>query len=165
MSVVDSVVSLVESVFAYEVGDPGFNITVGISVFAWVLVARIFMAMFPTKRGIIAAFFAFAVPMAFGLLAYGLAETHLVPLLDQNWTVRAVPWIAFGLLTFLSILVFAKRIWSLSVGVSIFIYIVATSAAIGAYFGAQVTMGVIDFGGRQVEQREQRTQDGLDSIL
>jgi len=123
------------------------------------------MAMFSTKRGIFAAFFAFVLPFAIGLFAYGIAELHAVPMVDQDWAAPIIPWFGFGLLVFLSVWVIAKRILDLSAGVSIFIYIVATSAAIGAYFGAQVVLGVVEYGEEQVEQRGQRVNDELDSLL
>jgi hypothetical protein len=165
LSVIESAVHTIETVFAHEVGTAGFNIMLGICVLTWVFVARVFMAMFSTKRGIVAAFFALAVPMTVGLLAYGMAALYAVPLVDQDWASSVIPWTAFGLFVLLAVLVIGKRIWDLSVGVSVFIYIVATAAAVGAYFCAQATMGVIELGEEQVEQREQRTQDGLDQLL
>lgn len=146
-------------------GTASFNIMVGICVLTWVLVARIFMAMFSTKRGIIAAFFAFVVPVSLGLLAYGMAELHAVPMVDQDWANPVIPWVAFGLFLTLAVIVIVKRILDLSVGISIFIYIVATAAAVGAYFGAQVTMGVIEFGEEKMEQRDQRVKDEIDELF
>ena len=165
MPVIDSAVSLIETILSHEVGTPGFNIIVGICVVTWVLVARIFMAMFSTKRGIFAAFFAFVVPVGIGLLAYGLADLHAVPMVEYDWAGSVVPWVGFGLFLFLAVLVIGKRIWDLSAGVSIIIYIVATAAAVGAYFGAQVTMGVIEFGKEQVEQRDKRVNEEIDQLL
>lgn len=162
---IDSAVHLIETVFAYDVGTPGFNIMLGVCALTWVMVARVFMALFSTKRGIIAAFFALAVPMCIGLLAYGMAELHAVPLIEQDWARSVIPWASFGLFVFISVVVIARRIWDLSVGVSILIYIVATAAGIGAYFGAQVTMGVIEFGEEQMEQRDQRVKDEIEKLM
>ena len=164
-TIIDSVVSLVESVFVYDLGSPGFNLTVGICAFTWILVARVFMAVFSSKRGIVAAICGLAVPVALGLFAYGLAKLQVVPLVKQDWADSVIPWVAFGLLVYLAILVFVKHIWDLSAGACIVIYLIATSAAIGAYFGAEVTMGVVDFGEQQIEQRDQRTKEKIDSLL
>ena len=165
MPVIDSAVRLIESVFSHDLGTPGFNIMVGVCALTSVLVARVFMAMFSTKRGIFAAFFALMIPTCLGLIAYAMADLHLVPLIDQDWAGSVIPWIGFALFVVLSVLVIGRRIWVLSGGVSIFIYIVAMAAAIGAYFGVQVTMGVIEFGEEQVEQRDQRTKEGIDQLL
>jgi len=162
---IESVIRMLEALLGYEVGTPLFNVTVGVSLLAWVIVARVFMAMFSTKRGIFAAFFALAVPLLIGLLAYGMAELHAVPLVEADWAPAALPWVGFGLFLFLAVLVLAKRILDLPAGVTVFVYIVATSAAIGAYFGTQVTMGVIEYGEQQVEERDKRVKDELDSLL
>ncbi|WPJ94490.1 hypothetical protein SH580_13725 [Coraliomargarita algicola] len=165
--VFESILRLVEAIFGYSVGEPDFNIVFGVCLFAWVLAARVFMAIFSSKRGIIAAFFAFALPLGIGLLGYAMAERFVVPQVSQvgGWTVYAIPSVICALFVFLSVLVIAKRIWALSAGVSIFIYIVATAAAIGVYFGAQVTLGVIEYGEEQMEQRERRVNSELDSLL
>ncbi len=163
--VIDSALRLIETVLAYDIGTPGFNIMVGFCALTWVLVARVFMAIFSSKRGIFAAFFGLGLPLGMGLVAYGMAELHAVPLVNQDWAGTAIPWMGLVLFVILAVLVIGRRIWGLSAGVSIFIYIVATTAAIAAYFGAQVTMGVIELGEEQVEQRDQRMQDGIDQLL
>lgn len=48
---------------------------------------------------------------------------------------------------------------------AVFIFIIATGASVGGYFGVQVTMGVIKYGEGQVEQREERVNKDLDAIL
>lgn len=155
-AVLDVVVHLLEMIFGYEVGSPLFNIILGVCVFIWVMVGRIFMAMFSSPRGIISAFFALMLPFLLGVIAYAVAEVHLVPLIEQDWLALLTPWASLVIAVFLAISIVSRRIWRLSSGVSVFIYIVATLAGIGAYFGAQVTIGVIEYGEGQVEQREQR---------
>lgn len=163
--VIESVIRMLEELIGYEVGDPLFNLTVGVSLLAWLIVVRIFMAMFTTKRGIFAAFFALMVPLLISLLAFATVELHAVPLVEADWAPTVLPWVGFGLFLFGSILVIAKRILDLSAGVTVFVYIVATAAAVGAYFGTQVTVGVIEYGEKQMEQRDKQVKDELDSLL
>ncbi|MDQ8195430.1 hypothetical protein QEH59_13420 [Coraliomargarita sp. SDUM461004] len=164
--VIESILRLIEAVFGYSIGEPDFNIVVGICVFAWVLAARAFMAIFSSKRGILAAFFAFAIPVTIGLVGYAMAELYVVPLMKSyGWRIFALPSAVFALFVFLSILLLAKRVWALSAGVSLFIYVVATAAAIGAYFGTEVTLGVIEYGENQMEQRDQRVKSEIDALL
>ena len=170
MQVIDSVLRLIESIFGYSVGTSGFNMMLGVCLFTWVLVARVFMALFSSSRGIFAAFFALVFPVGLGLLAYGMAALNLVPRVERTWLTSvvpaaAIPSLVFGLMVLLAVLVIARRIFALSAGVSLFIYLVASSAAIGAYFGAQVTMGVIEYGENQVEQRDQRVNEELDQLF
>ncbi len=163
----ESILRLVEAIFGYTAGEPDFNIVLGVCIFAWVLAARIFMAIFSSKRGIFSAFFAFAIPMLLGLMGYAMAELFIVPLVSKGagWSIYAIPSAIWVLFIFLSIVVFAKRIWALPSGVSLFIYIVATAAAIGVYFGAQVTLGVIEYGEGQLEQRDRSVKSDLESFM
>jgi hypothetical protein len=165
MPVIDSVLRFIEAVFTYEAGTPQLNIVIGACVLTWILVARVFMSMFSSKRGIIAAFFGFALPMVFALLAYASAELYAVPVIEQDWLGSVIPGLSLGFILFLSIILLGRRIWGLTSGVSIFIYLVATAAAVGAYFGAQVTIGVIEFGEEQVEQRDQRMSEDINELL
>jgi hypothetical protein len=162
-SYLDAVIHLLEMIFGYEVGGPLFNIVLAVCVLVWVFVGRIFMAMFSSSRGIIAALLALLLPFLLGVLAYVMAEVHLVSLIEQDWLSSVAPWASFGLAILIGICVFSRRIWKLSSGVSIFVYMVATLAGIGAYFGTQVTLGVIEYGEGQVEQREQRLNREFDS--
>lgn len=91
MPVIESICGLLEAVFNHEVGSPYFNVMLGVCLVAWVVVARILMAMLASPRGILAA----------------------------------------------------------------------TAVATGAYFAAQVTIGVIETGGEQIEQRDQRVKGAL----
>lgn len=161
----ESVVSMLEVIFDAELGDPVFNAIVGVCCFTWVLIARVFMTMFPTKRGIFAVVLALALSLGLGLLGYSLTEIQMVPLVQTDWARGLLPWMGFGLSVLLSILLVARRILGVSTGVAVFIYIVATTAAVGAYFGAQVTIGLIEYGEEKVEQREQRVKEDLDSLL
>jgi hypothetical protein len=123
------------------------------------------MAMFGSKRGIIAAFFALVIPMSIALIVYGATELYAVPVIKQDWLASIISSLSFGLFLFLSLILLGRRCWRLTSGVSIFIYLVATAAAVGAYFGAQVILGVIEFGEDQVEQRDQRMTEEMNELL
>lgn len=162
---IDLVLHFIEVLFGYGIGSTGFNIIVGVCALTWVVVARIFMAMFSSKRGLFAAFLVLVLSFAIGLVAYAMAALYLVPVLEHNWAAEYIPKIFFGVVVVLTLHAIGKRIWELSTGVSLFIYIVATAAAVGAYFGTQVTLGVIEFGEEQVEQRDQRVKDDLEALF
>jgi hypothetical protein len=167
-SLVDTAVSSIERVFNSEVGDPLFNVSAVICFVVWVLIARLFISMTASKRGIFAASFALIISFAFGVSAYSIVEFYVVPDLavdSADWSDRILPWAGFGLFLLLSILLITKRILDLSAGTSIFIYLVATGAAVCAYFATQVTMGVLEFGEDKVQERDQRVNEELDSML
>ncbi len=165
MPVIESAIGFMEQVFGYKMGTPGFYLTLGVCVLVWLVVARILMSMFSSQRGIFAAAFAFSATFAIGLLAYGMTELHLVPMIESDWVEDWLPLVGLVLFVFLSALVIAKRIMDTNGPLVIFIFIVATGAAVGAYFGVQVTMGVIEYGEGQVEQREERVNKDIDAIL
>jgi hypothetical protein len=86
-------------------------------------------------------------------------------MIESDWVEDWLPLVGLVLFVFLSALVIAKRIMDTNGPLVIFIFIVATGAAVGAYFGVQVTMGVIEYGEGQVEQREERVNKDIDAIL
>lgn len=165
MPVIDSAVGFLEQIFSYEMGTPGFYLSFGACVLVWLVVARILMSMFSSQRGILAAICAFVVTFAIGLLAYGMTELHLVPMVEVDWAADWLPLVGLVLFVFLAALVIAKRIMDINGPLAVFIFIVSTGAAVGAYFGVQVTMGVIEYGEGQVEQREERVNKDIDAIL
>lgn len=162
---VDSVLKLIESVLPYEVGTQEFYTVLGACVCTWVFVARLFMGLLKSGKGFIAAFFALVVPLFFGLVAYGLADWQVVPIIDAEWAVRYVPISVFGLVTFLTVLITAKRIFALNGPVSIFIFVLASAGSVGAYFGAGIAIETLEKGGEQIKQREERTNSAIDSVL
>ena len=163
--VIESVKGFLEQLFAYEIGTSAFYLIVGVCVLVWVVVARIFMSMFSSQRGIFAAFMSFIVTCAIGLIAYGMTEIHLVPAVEVDWAADWLPLAGLVMFVFLSVLFLAKRILDVNGPLAVFIYLVATGSAVGAYFGVQVTMGVIEYGEEQVEQREERVNKEIDAIL
>jgi hypothetical protein len=164
-SFVEVIIDLVESVLSYAPGSSIFNLVLGVCVFAWVIAARIFMGLFSSRRGLLAAFLALLVTLSVGLIAYGLIEVYVVPSLELARAGALLPSVGFWLFVFLATQTLGRRILDLSTGVTVFIYLVATAAAIGAYWGAQVTMGLIEYGEGQVEQREQRVNEGIETLL
>lgn len=164
VSLVASVVDLLENAFGYEAGSPGFNLAMGLSVGAWVIAARIFMVMLSTSRGIVAAFLACIVSLAAGLFGYVGVELYVLPYIEADWGARILPIAGLSLSVLVSIFVVTKRILNVSAGITIFIYIVATMVAVCAHFGMQISTGLMDAGGGQVEERERRVQEEMDSI-
>lgn len=163
--VIESAKDFLETLFAYEIGSPGFYLSFGACAVVWLIVARILMSMFSSQRGILAALVAFLVTCVIGLIAYGMAELHLVPIVEVDWAAEWLPLVALLVFVFLSVLVIAKRIMDTTGPLAVFIFLVSSGAAVGAYFAVQVTMGVIEFGEGQVEQREERVNEEIDKIL
>lgn len=166
--VIDPVSRLLEQLFAYDIGTPGFNLTLGVCAVFWIAVTRFLMSMFSSQRGIFAAALALFVPFAIGLLAYGMTEVYLAPMVEVDWVADWLPMAVLFIFVLLSVLVIARRIIDVSGALAVFIFIVSIAASIGGYFGVQVTMGVIEYDEGQVEQREKREKrvnKEIDAIL
>lgn len=163
-SFIGAILELLESTFGYAVGAPEFNLALGVSMAAWVFAARLFMVMFSTRRGIVAAFLACVVSLVAGLCGYVGVEHYVLPLIEANWADVALPIAGLFGCILLSVLAVTKQILKLSAGGTIFIYVVATMVAVCAHFGVQIALGLVDAGSGQVEQREQRMQERLESI-
>lgn len=83
-SVFDPILRFVEQIFAYDIGTPGFNVTLGVCAIVWIAITRLLMSMFSSQRGIIAAATACVVSFSIGLIAYGMTEVHLVPMVEAE---------------------------------------------------------------------------------
>lgn len=65
----------------------------------------------------------------------------------------------------LSMIVLTRKLWELTFGVCLFIFIASAVASIGSYFAVQVTLGVLEYGEEKVEQRDKRVKDDLGQLL
>ncbi|MGB0408364.1 MAG: hypothetical protein ACPG3X_07170 [Opitutales bacterium] len=162
---IDSVLGFIEAVVAYERGTKEFYIVLAASILSWVLVARLFMGLLRSSRGFISAFMALVVPLFLGLLAYGLTQWQVVPMVEAEWAEAYLPLGALVLVFFLMFIICSKCIFALSGAMSIFIFVLASAAAVGAYFGACVALETLEKGGQQIKQREERTNKAIDSVL
>ena len=50
----------------------------------------------------------------------------------------------------------SAKLWGIGKGVSVFILILSALAGMGAHYGAQLMLGIMDTGTSQIEQREER---------
>lgn len=162
---IDALVELISSVIAYEMGSQSFYIVIAACALTWIILARILMGMMKSEKGFIAAIFALLVPLSLGLLAYGLAAWQAVPLIDADWAEQYLPLGIFGLILVLSILITAKRIMALSGVLSVIVFVFASAASVGAYYGVGIALETLEFGGDQIKQRDEKSKKELDSLL
>lgn len=160
----ESALKVLEFTSGHAFGSAKFYFTVGVSMAAWVIAARLFMVMFSTSRGFVAAFLACAFSLAAGLLGYVVVEQYVLPKMEVDWAAGVLPLTGLVIFVLVSIFVLTKRILKMSAGGTIFIYIVATMVAACALFGVHIATGLMDAGSGQVEQRDKRMQEELDSI-
>lgn len=164
-ALIDSVLELISTLIPYELGSTQFTIVLVVCVAAWVIVARVLMGLLKSDRGFMAALLALACPLFFGLLAYGLADSQVVPQIEADWAERYLAPGVSGLVALLVILILSKRLFLLNGPTAIFIFAFATAAALGAFFAAGVVLETLEKGGEQIKQREERTKKEIDSVL
>lgn len=141
-----------------------FYLALAVSVATWIIAARLFMVMCSTNRGFIAATLACAVSLAAGLLGYVVVEQYILPEMKADWAPEVLPLTGMFVSILISILLVTKRFLNMNAFGTLFIYIVATMVAACALFGVRVATGLMDAGSDQVEQRDKRLKEDLDSI-
>lgn len=164
-SLFESPSAFLEAIFRYEIGSSAFNLVLGVCLVTWVVVARITMAICSSRRGFIAAFFGLILSVVVGYIGGIVALYHGVPNFDAEWAEEVVPLLGFALGVLLTAVVVLVRIWKLSIGVCLFIFCLASAASTIAYFGAEMTLNMVEYGGQHIEKRDQRSGDALDSLL
>jgi len=162
---IDSILELISSFANYEVGSTPFNVVAIVCVITWVIVARVLMGLLKSDRGFLAALIALALPLCFGLFAYGIVEWRVVPQIEADWAEQYLGLAVFGLVGLLFILILSKRVFVVNGFAAILIFAFASVAALGAYFVAEVVLKTLEKGGEQLKQREERSQETIDSVL
>ena len=164
VDLVEPVLKLLEQMIGHAAGSREFYLTLGITIAAWVIAVRVCMAMVSTPRGIVAAFFACLVSLSAGLVGYAMVEQYVLAKFESDWAAGVLPLAGLFVFVLASVMVVTKRLLKLSFGGTIFIYIAAAMVATCAYFGVQVVIGLLDAGSAQVEQRELRVKEELETI-
>lgn len=159
------ILDLIASWTHYQLGSYAFYLVVGSSLVMWVVVARVFMGLLKSGRGLLMAGLSLTIPMFLGFLTYGLSVWQLVPLIGTDWAGRYLGLILGGLMALLAVLLISKRMLSLSIFNTILVFFLASLAATAAYFGAGVVLQMLGEGRGQIQQREERTKNKIESML
>jgi hypothetical protein len=162
---IDPILELISFGIHYEIGSTQFNIVLAASFVAWLVVARVMMAVFQSDRGILSAALALAFPLFFGLLAYGLADWQLVPLFEADWYQPYLPLSMLFLVSFLVVLITSKRFFMLSGLSAIVIFVFASATAMGTLYAAGVVLETLEKGSDQIKQREERNKQEIESVM
>ncbi|HKK19285.1 MAG TPA: hypothetical protein VJ952_11445 [Opitutales bacterium] len=163
--IIDSALELISSFIRYELGSAQFYVVLAACVIAWLIVARILMGLLKSDRGFMAALLALALPLFFGLLAYGVVDWQVVARIEGDWAEKYLPPAGFGLVALLVILVLSSRVFVVNGFVAVFIFAFASAAAVGAYFAAEIALETLEKGSEQIEQREERSRETIESVL
>ncbi|MEO0510601.1 MAG: hypothetical protein AAF065_12160 [Verrucomicrobiota bacterium] len=161
---IDSVLELIDSVLAYEFGTTQFYIAMGACLLAWLVVARILMRLFRSGKGVTSALLALMFPLFFGLTAYGLTDWKLVAFVESEWAEEYLALGAFGGVSFLTILITARRLFDLGFFSSFLIIIFASASSVGAYFTLGIAQDTFEKGKQQIKQREQANQETMEKL-
>lgn len=159
------ILELISSSIQYEVGSTEYYIVLGVSVAAWLVVARVLMGLFRSDRGIFGALLALAFPLVLGLLAYGLVVSEVSPQIEAEWARSYLPLGALALVAILVIFIVSRRFMQLSGVTTLIIFIFASAVAVGAFMAAVVTLDTLENGEDQIKQREEHNKQEIDSLL
>ncbi|MGJ8653931.1 MAG: hypothetical protein ACSHX8_11700 [Opitutaceae bacterium] len=162
--ILDSLVSLLNTVLGHEVGTDPFYIVFGITVFAVFFVARLLVALFGSDKGFIQTSFGMLLPVVFGLTAYVLIEVYAVPMVDESWASLYLPGAGFVLLVVGGIIVFTTRLFDRGFGGALFIFVISAIAGVGAWVCSGIVADYVEQSGSEMEQRQERLKDDIDGI-
>ncbi len=155
-SIVESLLAFLVMIFRYEVGTVEFYIALGCTLAAILVVARLFAGLFGSSKGIFVAVFATLLPLLLGAVGYVAVELYALPEIQAGWATTYLPWSVFGVLVLLVALVLSAKLWGIGAGSAVVTLILAGVAGLGAQYGAQLVIDVIDSGSSQVEKRDER---------
>lgn len=162
--ILDSLVSLLNTVFGHEVGSNPFYTVFGMTVFAVLIVARLLVALFGSGKGIIVTSLGILLPIVFGLMAYVMIEIHVVPSIEAEWAPLYLPWAGFGLLVLGGIVVFTRRLFGKGLFMTLFIFVISMAAGVGAWVCSGIVTDYVGFSGSEIEQRQERLEDDLEGM-
>lgn len=162
--IIDSFVALLSSVVGYEIGTNEYYVVLGISLFFMCVATRILVGMFGSERGIVLTSMGVLLPIFIGGIAYALAEIYVVPKAQIGWMREYAPWLGFGLITFLTASVFAKRFFDLNGLVSVFTVILSLGVGVAGIICSGIVVEVLMTSGSNMEDREERISDEVESF-
>jgi len=148
----------------HELGSNSFYVVLGLTLAAWIVVARLLAGLFGSDKGIIISALAVLLPLALGLIGYGLVEVYALPHLEAEWAPAYLPWTAFGLLAGFGVVAISRPAWSVGLPLTAAILLIATGAAAGGYYGSQLVVDLMTHGEKKVEQRNQALDESLDAV-
>ncbi len=154
--IIEALLAFLTMVFAHEVGTSEFYVVFGCTLLGVVVVARLLAGVFKSPKGIFVAVFAVALPFIVGAVGYVSVELYALPQIEADWAAAYLPWSVFGIVVFVAALLLSAKLWGIGKGVSVFILILSGLAGMGAHYGAQLMLGIMDTGTSQIEQREER---------
>lgn len=162
---IDSILELISSLVPYELGSTQFYVVLAASVLAWLAVARVMMGLMQTNKGFFEALLALVCPIVVGLLAYGLVDWQVVPQIEAEWVEQYLALGVMAAVALLVVLLLSKRFIVLGAFMTLIIFVLASAAAVGAYFATNVALVTIDKGSEQIKQHDERNQKEIDSVL
>ena len=154
--IIESLLAFLVMVFRYEIGTTEFYIAVGATLVGVLVVARLLAGLLGSSKGIFVAAFAVLSPLFLGAMGYVAVELYVLPQIEADWAATYLPWSVFGVLVFLVALILSSKLWGIGKGSAVMTLILAGVAGLGAQYGAQLVIDVIDSGSSQVEKRDER---------
>jgi hypothetical protein len=162
--IINAFLSLLALVFGSEPGTNEFYLFAGVTTFSFLVVARFVTVLFKGARGLMGTVVAMALPVLLGAVAYVMIEVYALPQIDVEPAPMYLPWVGFGILLLGTVLVISRRILSLNFGLCVIIFIFASAAAAGAFYGTQMLIDLMDQGGDRIEQRDERLKEEMEGI-
>ena len=161
---VNAFLDLLGQLLGADPGSARFSILLSASLAGALLVARLFIGVFGSGRGIIAAAFGLAVPLTLGMLAYVLAEVYAVPLMREGWAAEYLPWAAAGCLVLAGLEFFSRRFLDIGGAAVLVVFLFAAAGAYGVFEGTRYLHDTVLEGEAKIEAREKRLNEEIEKV-
>jgi len=148
----------------HELGSHSFDVVLGVTLAAWIVVARLFAGLFGSDKGIIRCATAVLFPLALGMLGHGLVAVYALPHLEVEWAPSYLPWIGFGLPALVGIIAISRPALGLGMALTLSTLLIATGAGIGGYYGSQLFVDLMARGEKKVEERNAALGESMEAV-
>ena len=159
--VIESSTKLLELIFQYEFGSDYFYTLMGSTLVILFGITWLLARNFGSKAGLFKTAIAVMLPLLLGVFGYVMMDIFLAPKLETLALKTYMPWVGFGLVSLLTLLVLTKKMLGQGAIVTIMIVTMATFAAGIAYYGADVHIKMADKGSERSKQPNTRAIDQI----
>lgn len=151
----EEIVQLSETILGREYGTAGFWVMGGLLagcllVFGWSFVSLVLRA----RSGLIMTFVGLVLPLAVGAFALAAVEIHANPSLTNELAQQVLPWVAFGLGAFVTVLTLSRVVFGFKEGKSLLAVLFVYALAAGLIFIGRSIFESTESGLDKIEPRD-----------
>jgi hypothetical protein len=151
----EEIIQLSETVLGREFGTTAYWVMTGLlagclMVFGWSFISLVLRA----RSGLITTFLGLVLPLAVGAFALAAVEIHANPSLTNELAQQVLPWVAFGLGAFVTVLTLSRAVFGFKEGKSLLAVLFVYALAAGVIFLGRSIFESTESGLDKIERRD-----------